>query len=881
MKTEEKELRVLEYLEGELTAEQEQALIRDAASDAELAELLADYQQQERALESYFTARGDAARNISRPDLRRLPVAVASAQPATAKRNRRVFVSLAIAAGLAAATGSVYFLSSSPTKGDLPPVTVAAAVGKPQMITANGSLEAITPEMKIAKAVEKFKTPDGSRLELALGKNGGSVELNSNSTVELRRAMQGTTVKLNRGEIVVWPAATSSTPLSVTTPQLQANALEGSAFSVVRGLRGSEVAVLKGEVEVVQAGARRKLREGESYSSAGVTPLPVIQRVAWSAKGRQVAAALPASSMTATNANGESAPVATTEIAMATNPATNAANDTGEPTVNVKEDTITGTNTRVARTTGAAVGVARTTDYLPTGTFSLVEIPNFSALSLTSDPDGNIREGLKKTSIRGILEQNMKNTGASQAHIDEAIARMEQIVTTEELDLIKNSLGGSISIGITEKSPIFIGELTENADRIGAIFSQKINPWVASETSPNEPQLMGAVQNGLLVVGLRGPALDETLAATASFRPTPFRESALMTELRGSVAQSRFTVAVDMAVLRSLAVGSEVTPNEQLALEYTGLVNMRSIVAATSFSDQAQNRAMRVNFDGERRGMMNWLGEPAALNSLQFFSPDAQFIAAARIRKPEQMLDELLRWSLQQRNGASMPTPDEGLALQQRIAATLGNEIAIGLDNPILPVPNVKVAIEVNDPIGFHDAMIELVESVSRNRPPEEQVQLDSRTYRDCLIVNMKFPRSLFDVSYAVVGDYVVFGPGAAFLERSVDMSLSGASIDHEAAFMDALPAKSGSFVSMLVYTPGGKSLGEAAPVVQAFLQRHHINVDLTRATASSDEAKPIVAYAVAEGNSIDLFVNGVKGDYQMAGALPLVSDWLAMRTGQ
>ncbi|HNM47396.1 MAG TPA: hypothetical protein PKH51_10295, partial [Candidatus Sumerlaeota bacterium] len=198
MKTEEKELRVLEYLEGELTAEQEQALIRDAASDAELAELLADYQQQERALESYFTARGDAARNISRPDLRRLPVAVASAQPATAKRNRRVFVSLAIAAGLAAAAGSVYFLSSSPTKGDLPPVTVAAAVGKPQMITANGSLEAITPEMKIAKAVEKFKTPDGSRLELALGKNGGSVELNSNSTVELRRAMQGTTVKLNR-----------------------------------------------------------------------------------------------------------------------------------------------------------------------------------------------------------------------------------------------------------------------------------------------------------------------------------------------------------------------------------------------------------------------------------------------------------------------------------------------------------------------------------------------------------------------------------------------------------------------------------------------------------------------------------------------------------
>ncbi|MCC6548370.1 FecR domain-containing protein [Candidatus Sumerlaeota bacterium] len=884
MKTEEKELRVLEYLEGGFSPEDEKAFIADAASDAELAALLADFQQQERALESYFTARGEAARNTSHPDLRRLPVAVVPAQPTSVRRSRRLVASLAIAAGLAAAVGGVIFLSNANSGVPEHHVTVAAAVGKPQIIDKKGSLMVITPQMTITKGIDKFKTPDGSRLELALGRNGGSVELNSNSTVELRQTVNNTVVKLDRGEVMVWPAKASATLVSVTTPQLQANAQGESAFSVVRGLRGSEVAVLKGEVEIVQAGTRRRLREGESYSSTGVKPVPVVQRVAWSGKGSRVAASLPvavdASAITTAPATPTNDAPAT-EIAMADS-GTEPGNGTGEPKVNVK-GSATATGIRTSRSANSAIGIARTTDYLPSSTFSIVEVPNLSAIDLPLDGSGDesVQSQLRNYSIRDILSSSLKGAGASEANIQQAIKKLESVVTTEELDLIKNSVGGSVSFGITPESPILIAELTDNAEAIGAIFTQKIDPWLDSQSEGDGAHLHGTVNNGLLVLGFKGKALDEAVAATSTFRPTEFRNSEFVQSLRRDVGGSRLTVAVDTATIRSLAIGDTISDSQQRFLDITGLANMKSIVAATSFSDQSQNRALRVNFDGERRGMMNWLGAPAPLGSLQFFSPDAQFVAAARIKKPDQMLNEILQWLRQEDPYFAAPDSAGDVALVKRLAATLGNEAAVGLDNPVLPIPNIKFAVEVTDPVEFHNSMLALVEAASANRAPEDQIVLDSHTYKDRLIVDLKLPRAAFNVSYAIINDYVVFGPGAAFMESTVDLSLSGTSIDHEAAFMDALPANSGSYVSMLVYTPGGRSLGDAAPFVQGFLSQRGINVDLMKLKQQGADSHPMVAYAVVDDTSIDLYINGVKGDYQMAGALPLVADFLATKTGK
>lgn len=857
MNTHDKELRVLEYLEGELSPDEEKALLDEAATDGELATLLAEYQQQERGLHAYFSARAEAASRAAHPDLRRLPVAVAPARPAAARGRRRLLVALAAAAVLAVMAGIRLYIYPDGNAGEVA-ILVKSASGRPQALTQKGEMLPLEVNRSLPDTASRVKTPEGSYIELMLGSDRGRVEMSSNSSAEFQRGERATNVTLDRGELLAWPGVAV---LTVSTPQLQVTGRD-SVFSVVRGLRGSEVSVLRGEVEVTQAGARRRLHPGQSYSSTGVKPLPITQRVAWSEDASGLAASL-AAGTTSTGA---------VQVASAVS----------EPATAPVSKQTTGTATDAARTASllTAVGVARTTDYLPDSTVSFIESPNVSSLRV--DESGRtLRDVLHETSLRAFISARLENSGVPQARIDEMFAKLEEVVTPEELDLIKNSLGGSLSVAATPHSPILVAEITENSDRVAQIVNEGIEPWLASQNPGADARPRAVVVNNMLLCGVTSEDFAQTLEAAGAMRPTGFATSAFLREVHASAPQSRITAAADILTIRSLAAASDPSFRLRPFFERTGLGNMTSVVAASSFADQADNRAMRISFDGDRRGVMNWLGEPAPLASTQFFSPSAHLISASRIRKPELMLNEVLGWMREDLvTSGDMEGSEEG-ALIKRLAATLGNEVAFGIDNPVLPVPNVKVVAEVIDPIEFHNSMLALTELISRHRDADHQIVLDSRSYKDRLIVDMQSPGSPVTVSYAIINDYVVFGPGRAFLQNTIDLVEAGQTIDHESAFLEALPGNSGSYVSMLTYVAPARELGDARPIIEGFLRSRGMNVDLEYLSARTSATKPRVFYAIATGNRIDFYMEGVKGDYQMAGMLPLVADLLSGTTSR
>jgi len=387
-----------------------------------------------------------------------------------------------------------------------------------------------------------------------------------------------------------------------------------------------------------------------------------------------------------------------------------------------------------------------------------------------------------------------------------------------------------------------------------------------------------AVAGNFVVIGIDGEPFGNTLAAIEFNRPTGFGTSDFVQALRAETGQSRFLAAVDVEGFWKNRSGFTTPP---VAAQRLGIANLSTVLASANFTDQVDNRALRFVFSGPREGVMSWLDVPGPFGATQFFSPDTHFLMSARVKRPQQMLQDLFTWTVQDRPGAAIPQTPEDLKLVEEIAATLGNEVAIGLDNPVLPIPNVKFAFEVIDPIGFHNGVMKLMTELDSHAGDGSQLQVNATDYRGHLVVDFKYPGSSIPVAYAVVDDYVVFGPGRPFLESAIDMGVDGRGIDKEYAFQQALPGKSGSYASALFYFAGGDRLANAAPLLGAFAPSSQLRQPLEEQRASTTASGHAGAYVIAENQRIDLYVEGVKGEFEMGNALPMVADWLGYNTAQ
>lgn len=846
MSIEVKEMRVLDYLEGEMDAEQEAAFLAEAAADSELAALLEEYREQDRHLHGYFDAQASAVdAKVRRPDLEKLPVSVAAR---TTRRSPRLMM-LAAAAALALVVGGSLYLRPQPHRAALE--SVAYTRGGAQAFVV-GSQKPVAVEKSALAQVERLKTPSRAQLEVALTNGVGSLELRENSTLLTTQAKGAVELKLERGEVLVTASKhAAEQPVRVTTPYFEALASAPATFSVVKGIRGAEIAVVSGEVEVRSAGSRQTVGTGKSFSSAGSTPLPVADRIAWSRHYPELLASLPADIRT-TTPEAEMSTGAPVEVAMVAPKET-----TEEPTVATKS---------VVKS--VSFRPADTTNYLPEGTLSLIEVPSLQSI-LAERGASNMADVLLGGDTEIWVQSSAANLDVSQTEFEEISKHISEVFSNADLNLMLSSLAGSASVGLGPKGPFLVADVTDNLAEVSALVNGKLNPWLEKDSPKGG--VRAVVANGRFVAGA-AEAIEPVVTAVRGSSPTPFADSAFLSEVRRVAPGSRFTAALDaQGLMRSVSTSEQ----SSLFFRNVGLGNMQTVIAATNFADQAQNQALRITFDGPRQGAISWLDKPGPLSSFQYFTPDAHAVMAARIKRPGEMLNQFLGWVGPQRD----PSTPEGAAeadLIHRLADTLGNEAAIGLDNPVLPIPNIKLAIEVLDPEGFHDGMMELMDDIATHSQGEKKVDVNASEYRDHLIVDFTYPGTPYGVSYAVVGDFVVLGPGRPFLQSTIDTFTEHQSLNEEYAFNQALPAKSGSHCSALMYVASNSSMGEAAPVLEGLLKQYHIPIDISGMNAAgSDGTKAAVYYAIAEENRIDVFIEGIRGNYKMTGLLPAVADWI------
>src|SRR4029453_1225248 len=129
----------------------------------------------------------------------------------------------------------------------------------------------------IGAEIQSLKVKDIIRMGEIIRSNGGSggslvladgsrIEMRTKSELVLENAVDGVRIQLHNGGIIVNAAPQRKGHLYVQTRDLTVSVI-GTVFLVNAEAEGSRVAVIEGEVHVVQGPVETKLRSGEQVAS--------------------------------------------------------------------------------------------------------------------------------------------------------------------------------------------------------------------------------------------------------------------------------------------------------------------------------------------------------------------------------------------------------------------------------------------------------------------------------------------------------------------------------------------------------------------------------------------------------------------------------------
>lgn len=861
-----------DYLEGELGERETEELMayleRDEAARAEFQA----YQEQEALLGQYYRGRLERALNAPNPIEED---GVVQVRGRGFEQRRRWPLYAAAAALLAVGLAGLWAYRLNAPLGNAVLAEIKEAHGR--IAIRDGGKFAAAQEGDVLRQARRVKVAGGGYLAVDLGE-GNVLEARSGTQFEIQDFPNRTEVVMNRGQIWVHLTTPPAKRFVVRTEHLTATAI-GTVFGVEEGLDRSIVRVAEGKVEVERKRKRRRLRvaRGESYSTREDAPLtPLFDAIGWSRYPERLVA------LAATAEAGDGAEFS--------------------PLV-VESGAIVSPTLTIPTTAEEPTPIADLTDLLPEDTRYMLDMRDWPGL-LDEFRSSDYKEFFDQPEVRewweSIRGREMVDGFLREFHLLEIldIARLVdgQLVMgvtpdhqflfvadclgheDEVRELIEKILGGSGAEAPSEVDEDFLAtgarrDLIQDLLREQAL---EIDGW--------EDSLRGHVriERGRLIVSSSPSLVDETAARVRSGEPTGFGETDFRKRVSEGANDARFLIAADLAGLIE-EMTSEADSHEANWLNFLGVPGLETLILSPRFESRGMAQSARLSFKEERYGAMDWLAEPAPMRGLDFFSPDVHFFASAIVRSPREMFFDYLFLLKAEGEEASY---DEALAFfdeHEVFFDALGGEVTIGLENPILPIANVKIALEVADPSGFEEHLTKVLDDLLEQLESEQDVaanieESEYKGYRIRSIVVDGQPFG-FEPTYAFVDDYLVLGPGAQFVRDSIDVYDSGNSIAHSSRLLDLLPASNQLDYSLLVYQDIARSIPkflESGPMKALGDGALDFLPDVG---FLEDYRAPGVAYAFAHRSHVDLYLNATGGiDFNIGMAAPMVARWLTPR---
>jgi hypothetical protein len=686
-------------------------------------------------------------------------------------------------------------------------------------------------EIKVGEAIqkgEKIRTGKDAIAVLKLD-DGSMVEMKDRSEFSLSRNSDGTTINLERGNVIVQAAKQGAHHLYVATDD-SLTSVTGTIFSVNHGTKGTRVSVVEGEVHVNHSGKEDVLKPGDQTTTqASLEKVPVKDEVAWSRDAARYGELLNQFAALQKDLNNVQQP-------------------------GVRYST-------------------RLLDIVPEGTVLYAALPNLAAT--LSESHRIMQERIRQNAaLREWWEK--EGNAKHNAELGQILERVRQfgerlgdeLVVTAEMDSEGKPNG-----------PLVLATLKNNTD-FRSFLEQQINSFAAEGKGGPKVRIIDdpqsatqATQDGKipeeLLVWINGdivaasPKLQQLqrLSATMkdasakSFKGTPFHQSIATIYQDGAgliVAANLEKIVAEALKQQPKGDGGE-QPVE--AYKKLGLLDLKYfIVEQKEQNSKTASRAM-LTFNQTRRGVASWLAAPGPMGALEFISPDANVTAAFVVKEPTALVDDLLGFIETTKPGLrqhmSQIESKHGINVRNDIAAPLGGEFAFAIDGPIVPTPSWKVIIEVYDSARLQQALERAVAEINKYATRDgkgglqwERAEISGRTFYTLRSVDFGL-----EFNYAYVNGYMVAGPTRALVTQAVRYKDSGITLLNSQRFKAALPADGNTNFSAILYH-------NLAPLVQPIADRmngaaKNLSEEQQQALTSLADTAPTLAYVYAQDDRI------------------------------
>lgn len=712
---------------------------------------------------------------------------------------------LAAAAVAVLAVGAGIFMWS--TRSSLPYGAVVESTGGGLFRAVTLEPIALGAELEVGERV--LSAPgESSYLRLA---DGSRVEVRGRSELAIE-ARKGTTVRVERGDVIVEAAPQGAGRLYVSTDDCLVS-VKGTIFAVSHGLKGSRVAVIEGEVQVDHAGREELLYAGDRTATyAGYAGGPIDDTFAWSRNVDSYLALLKEVS----------------ELRQAL------ARDLPRPGLRYS---------------------SRLLDLVPEDMAFYAAFPNLA--ERVSEAHRIIEQRVADSPL---LAQwwNSRGNDAAQAHLGAVSAMLGEVGGYLGDELV---VTGALGIGGEMAGPLVLAELID-PEALRAFLGETARQHGA------EGEIVflddaAATGTGEVVVWLgpatliAGPDAEIVRAAVARLesdsRPAP---TGLKRRLAETYAEgAEILVAAD---LQRLAQATGELGDDRAALEELGLLDARHLILQQRHVGERTENDAVLAFDGPRRGIAAWLAEPAPMGSLDYVSPDAKLAAAAVLERPVVIFDQLMAFAAGRGETSAAELErierDLGISLRDDVAGALGGEVAFALDGPILPEPAWKMIVEVYDPDKLVWALQRVLAAANDQLAEEGKERLE---WTEETVNGRTYYGFGGDGRFEVTFDegYMIAGSGRGVLERAIRFRQSGYTLTTSSRFAQLLPEGGNVNFSALFYQDALELLAPLADRIAGG--------GLTEGQAAAIEelrqqSEPTLAYAYGEADRIVFAAGGV-----------------------
>jgi hypothetical protein len=718
---------------------------------------------------------------------------------------------------------------------------------------------------------QKLKVAAEGYLALDLPQKGNVIEVRGGTKLSLHEIPGRLEVALNRGSVWAHLPNHPKKPFVVKTAHLSARAT-GTVYGVEEGLDRSVVTVADGTVQVESTNGKSlvSVPAGEGYASnRGTFQLADSTAWGWSEYKdevqEEVAAVVPAL------ATPE--PV---EVASATPPL-------AAVEASVRPAAVAGAASRPAY--AIADFLPMTTDYL----LLIHDWPSFISEFKTTSNGAFVQEAAFQAWWSSVGGPEVTDQMNKETHFRDALSLLKLI-------------SGDIAISVnTSHTVTVVADCAGNEASVQAGIEKLIqesrpnfSAQAQTETEEVSEGPLYRVGGGFFVFSNKPLQARETFERLLTGQPTGFASSEFYQKIQRDVTDPRFLFASDLqAQVRQIGQDVEKkakhrNPEVQAMFDLLGLNSLDYFLVSPSFAGQGMNQAARLAFgDQGRQGMLNWLAEPTPMRGLDFFSPEAPFFAAAISRNPYQMLLDYLVYVEQTKSSSILQDLLNFAASNQALFEACGGEVVVGLDIPVLPVPNVKVVVEMTDRSAFQDGVNRIVEELRRewatraNRQSVLETQVHNGIEIHTLIVNMDEGGLVqMQPSWAFVEDYFVVGPGPEFVRNALEVYQSGHTIATDAKrLLPLLPDGRTVNFSLLIYQDVAKVVPKIVEEKVAPKLSDEEKAKVPNLGFMENYRAAGILYAYAWPTCVDFHLSAPKGIDLNFMALPLLANWLQPRT--